>query len=158
MFRSLFLLFLIVPLVEIYFLIQVGEVIGAGWTVFAVVGTAILGAFLLRIQGASTMLRAQSSMMSGQLPAMEMFEGIALAASGLFLLTPGFVTDAFGLILLTPPLRRTLIGWVMRRSSASASMHGMGGGFQQHGRPSASDDSIIEGEVLPPNDDSRHLR
>ena len=156
MFRSLFLLFIIVPLVEIYFLIQVGEVIGAGWTVFAVVGTAVLGASLLRVQGASTMMRAQSSMMSGQLPAMEMFEGIALAASGLLLLTPGFVTDAFGLILLTPPLRRAIISGVMRHRSAS--LHTMGSGFQQHNQRNTSDDSIIEGEVLPSDDDGRHLR
>ena len=155
MFRSLFLLFIIVPLVEIYFLIQVGEVIGAGWTVFFVVGTAVLGASLLRVQGASTMMRAQSSMMSGQLPALEIFEGIALAASGLLLLTPGFVTDTFGLILLTPPLRRVLIGWVMRHRGGS--LHSMGGGFQQQSGSRTSDDSIIEGEVLP-SDDDQYLR
>ncbi len=152
MFRLLFGLFLVVPLVEIYFLLKVGDIIGVGWTVFAVVGTAILGAGLLRVQGASTLLRAQSNALKGQLPAMEMMEGVALAASGLLLLTPGFVTDTIGFILLTPPLRRGLIRLAMKNGKQAnwqQTMHST--------RTSSEDSTVIEGEIVEPDDDL-HLR
>ena len=152
MFRLLFGLFLVVPLIEIYFLLKVGDIIGAGWTVFAVVGTAILGAGLLRVQGTSTLLRAQSNAMQGKLPAMEMMEGVALAASGLLLLTPGFVTDTIGFILLTPPLRRGLIKLAMKKSQGHNWQRTMG-------QPGAStdDSTVIEGEIVD-SDDDLHLR
>ncbi len=152
MFRLLFGLFLVIPLVEIYFLLKVGDIIGAGWTVFAVVGTAILGAGLLRVQGASTLLRAQSNALKGQLPAMEMMEGVALAASGLLLLTPGFVTDTIGFILLTPPLRRGLIKLAMKKGQGRANWQQT---MRQPGA-SAEDSTIIEGEIV--DSDDLHLR
>ena len=151
MFRFLLLLFLLVPLIEIYFLIQVGEVIGAGWTIFAVVATAVMGAGLLRVQGASTLLRAQSNMQQGTLPAMEMMEGIALAASGMLLLTPGFFTDAFGFALLIPLVRQALIAKLFKQSQFT--MHGQAT-YSQHGH---ADSTIIEGEVVDDNED-RHLK
>ncbi len=147
MFRLLFLLFLVVPLVEIYFLIKVGDVIGAGWTIFAVVATAVIGASLLRIQGASTLLRAQLSLSKGALPAMEMMEGFALALSGVLLLTPGFFTDTFGFLLLIPPVRR----WLISRKLQNATF--VQGGFTSG---SHSDSTVIEGEVV--EDDEPRLR
>ena len=92
----LFLVFLAVPLAELYLLIQIGGVIGAGWTVVLVVGTALLGAFLVRAQGVSTIRRVQQNIERGQLPAMELLEGLALLVAGALLLTPGFFTDAVG--------------------------------------------------------------
>lgn len=145
MFRLLFILFLVVPLLEIYFLIKVGDVIGAAWTIFAVVATAVMGTGLLRIQGASTLLRAQSSMSKGTLPAMEMMEGFALALSGVLLLTPGFFTDAFGFLLLIPPVRR----WLISRKIQNATF--VQGGFTNNNH---SDPTIIEGEVVD-NDEPR---
>ncbi|MBL1319879.1 MAG: FxsA family protein [Methylophaga sp.] len=146
MFRFLFILFLLVPLVEIYFLIKVGDVIGAGWTIFAVVSTAVIGAGLLRIQGATTLLRAQTSLAKGALPAMEMMEGFALALSGVLLLTPGFFTDTFGFLLLIPPVRR----WLISRKLQNATF--VQGGFTGS---SQSDPTIIEGEVVDTNDEPR---
>ncbi len=108
-FPLLFLLFLLVPLLEIYLLIEVGGVIGALPTVALVVLTAVLGAFLLRLQGFSTMNRMRATMMRGRLPAVEILEGGALLLAGALLLTPGFFTDAIGFLLLIPPLRRYLI-------------------------------------------------
>ena len=108
-FPLLFLLFLVVPLLEIYLLIKVGGVIGALPTVVLVVLTAVLGAFLLRLQGFSTMNRMRANMMRGRLPTMEIMEGAALLLAGALLLTPGFFTDAAGFLLLIPPLRRHLI-------------------------------------------------
>jgi UPF0716 protein FxsA len=158
MFRLLFVLFLIVPLVEIYFLIQVGQVIGAGWTVFLVVATAVIGAFLLRLQGFQTLHRAQTSMAQGQLPATEMLEGLCLLISGALLLTPGFVTDTLGFLLLTPPVRQALIKQMLKNSSVIFRGRSSAGFYQQRSyRSSSQDNDIIEGEVVD-EDDPRHLR
>ncbi|MFQ5644989.1 MAG: FxsA family protein [Thiogranum sp.] len=113
----LFLLFLLIPLVEIYFLIQVGSVIGAIPTVALVVFTALLGAMLLRLQGLTTLQRTRSALAQGQVPAMEMFEGVLLVFSGALLLTPGFVTDAIGFLFLVPPFRKYIIHWFLSRST-----------------------------------------
>ena len=113
---SLFLLIILVPLVEIYLLIQVGSLIGAWPTILAVVLTAVIGSMLIRQQGLSTLQRARQGMAAGHLPAMEMMEGIALLISGAFLLTPGFFTDAVGFLLLVPMVRRGLIAALMRSS------------------------------------------
>ena len=112
----LFLLFIIVPLVEIYFLIQVGSVIGAIPTIGLVVFTALLGAMLLRFQGMTTLQRTRMTMAQGQVPAIEMLEGVLLLFAGVLLLTPGFFTDAIGFAFLVPPLRQALILWFIKRS------------------------------------------
>ena len=82
MFPLIVILFLAVPIVEIYLLIQVGQVIGAAWTILLVVLTAVIGAWLLRIQGLSTLLRAQQRLQDNQLPAREILEGMALVVAG----------------------------------------------------------------------------
>jgi UPF0716 protein FxsA len=115
-FAVLFLLLLMVPLVEIYFLIQVGRLIGAIPTIALVVFTALLGAMLLRFQGWTTLQRTRLSMAQGQVPALEMLEGVLLVLAGILLLIPGFVTDAVGFLLLIPPLRRALIRWFLSRA------------------------------------------
>ena len=85
MFPVLTIIFLIVPVVEIYLLIEVGQIIGALWTAFLVVLTAVIGVRLLKIQGISTLMRAQNKMQTGQMPAQEMFEGVGLVLAGAFL-------------------------------------------------------------------------
>ncbi len=103
------LIFLVIPVVEIYFLIQVGEQIGALWTVLLVVLTAVIGVRLLKQQGLSTLMKAQQKMQSGTIPAGEMVEGIALLIAGAFLLTPGFFTDFIGFLLLIPQTRKAMV-------------------------------------------------
>lgn len=115
-FGVLFLLLLLVPLVEIYFLIQVGQVIGAIPTIALVVFTALLGAMLLRFQGWTTLQRTRLTLARGEVPALEMMEGVLLVLAGFFLLTPGFITDTLGFLLLVPPLRQALIRAFLRRS------------------------------------------
>ncbi|MCW9013609.1 MAG: FxsA family protein [Gammaproteobacteria bacterium] len=117
MFRFWPLLFFIVPLIEVYFLIQVGSVIGAGWTILLVVLTAIIGVNLLRQQGISTLTRANKAMSQGQIPAIEMMEGIFLAVGGALLITPGFFTDALGFICLIPATRRGIINRLLLNST-----------------------------------------
>jgi len=115
----LLLLFSTIPLVEIYLLISVGQVIGTIWTVLMVVFTAVLGAALLRSQGLSTLRRGQEPSARGEIPALEMIEGLMLLVGGALLLTPGFVTDANGFICLLTPLRQAVIRYGIRRYGSS---------------------------------------
>ena len=114
-FPVLLLLFLLVPLVEIYLLIKIGGVIGALPTVVLVVLTAVLGAALARYQGLATLQRLQSTMARGEAPAIEMFEGVLLLVGALLLLTPGFLTDLLGFACLLPLTRRALAFWLLKR-------------------------------------------
>jgi len=126
------LLFIAIPLIELYFIIVVGEAIGAFWTVMLVILTAIIGVSLLRIQGMSTLMRAQRNMSQGQIPAMEMMEGIALAVAGVLLITPGFITDSIGMLCLIPASRQAIIRYIMARASVHGSFNASMGGFESH--------------------------
>ncbi len=149
MLQSLFLLFLVVPLLEIYLLIEVGGLIGAGPTVFLVVLTAIAGAFLIRLQGISTMNRVRATLMRGEIPAIEMIEGLVLLVAGALLLTPGFFTDSLGFLCLVPPLRRGIIVAFLRdRLFADP----RSGGPPPHSPRSSR---TIEGECWKDEDDRR---
>ncbi len=94
-----------VPIVEIAVFIEVGGRIGLWPTLGVVVLTAIAGSSLLRHQGLSTLLLARESLQRGQFPVIEVFDGLCLVLAGALLLTPGFVTDAVGLLLFVPALR-----------------------------------------------------
>ena len=136
-FQLLFALFILVPVLEIYLLIKVGGVIGALPTALLVVMTAVIGAGLLRMQGFSTMLRAREAMARGELPAIEMLEGVAMLIGGALLLTPGFFTDALGFLCLIPPVRRWLILRFLQRANVI---------IAHRGAPSGHGPRTIEGE------------
>ena len=122
MFPLITVIFLVVPIIEIYLLIQVGQVIGAGWTIFLVVFTAVIGVWLLRIQGLSTLTRAQQKIQQSELPAQEILEGMGLVIAGALLLTPGFFTDTVGFFLLFPPTRVWLVSLIVSRMVVSTSV------------------------------------
>jgi UPF0716 protein FxsA len=130
MLRNWPILFIVIPLIELYVIIAVGEEIGAFWTVMLVLLTAFIGVNLLRMQGMSTLMRAQNSMTQGQIPAMEMMEGVALAVAGVLLITPGFITDTIGFLCLFPASRQAIIRYIMTRSSVHATFNAGPGGFQ----------------------------
>ena len=102
------LAFIIVPVIEIAVFIHLGSEIGVWNTVILIILTAIIGAWLLRSQGLATLHRAQESIQRQVLPVAEVFDGLCLIAAGVLLLTPGFVTDAVGLILFLPLFRAIL--------------------------------------------------
>ncbi len=108
MFKILFILFLVIPLIEIAILIQIGQVIGAASTILLVIVTAAIGAGLFRQQGLSTLSRVQTQLDEGHLPAIELIEGVMLLLSGAMLLTPGFFTDVIGFLILVPQIRHRL--------------------------------------------------
>lgn len=103
-----FIIFLIIPLIEIALFIQVGDQIGLVSTLLLCVLTAALGGFLIRQQGLQTLFSVRGAMAQGQLPVQALFDGLCLAVAGALLLTPGFFTDAIGFSLLVPPVRRAL--------------------------------------------------
>jgi len=115
---KLFLAFSIIPAVEIYILIKVGSIIGPLNTLALVILSAMLGAWLARTQGLQTMLKLRENLNQGIMPAEEILDAFIILAAGLTLLTPGFVTDAFGLFLLFPPTRMAFKRWLRRRFDA----------------------------------------
>ena len=139
-FPALFLLFLLVPLVELWFLIRVGGWIGALPTVALVVLTAVLGAGLARLQGLATLARVKSALAQGETPAVELLEGMVLLVAALLLLTPGFFTDTLGFLCLVPVLRRKLALAILRRMVLIQP----GGTMHQAGRGSVH--RTLEGE------------
>ena len=120
---------------EIFVLIQVGGAIGALPTIGIVILTAIVGTWMLRAQGLSTVNKARSRLAGGEIPAFQLLEGLALGVGGALLLTPGFITDAFGFACLLPPTRKLLIHAVSKKVSVSGMAGGMGGFTQAGGGP-----------------------
>jgi UPF0716 protein FxsA len=115
----LVLLFIVVPIVEIYVIIQVGQAIGALWTILLLIVDSIVGARLLSWQGRRAWLRFQEAIAAGRLPHREVIDGVLIVVGGAFLLAPGFITDALGLLLLIPPTRA-----VVRRGLARTIVRG----------------------------------
>jgi UPF0716 protein FxsA len=113
----LFPVFVVVTLLEIYVLVSVGESIGGFSTILLVIITALIGSTLLKQQGWSTMAKAQNAMATGQTPAFEMMEGVVILISGVLLLTPGFITDAVGLLGLMPWSRAYFIDRILRKNA-----------------------------------------
>ena len=118
-FTIIFLCFLVIPTAEIYLLIQIGQFIGAGWTIFGVVATAVIGAWLIRIQGILTLHRGVESLRRKEVPAIELIEGLFLLICAALLITPGFVTDSIGFLCLVTPVRRALAAMVLQYGIAN---------------------------------------
>ena len=143
----LLFLFVVTPILEMLLLIEVGSKIGALNTVGLVLLTAMIGLALLRKQGLDTLLRANQKINSGEVPAQEMAEGLALAAGGALLLTPGFITDGIGFCLLLPFTRKLLVKTVFSRLVANMTVSSQfnATSAQQYSQPI---DSSIEGEII----------
>lgn len=154
-----------VPLVEIAIFIEVGGRIGLTSTVAAVIVTAIAGSALLRHQGLATLDRGRKSLEAGHFPMAEVFDGLCLMFAGALLLTPGFLTDAVGLLLFVPALRRVLQRWAGRYLVNSGRIHATGfGGTQTGGQawgrdsqagPQGETGTVIDGEYSDVTED-RH--
>jgi UPF0716 protein FxsA len=118
----LILLFILVPIAEIYVIIQVGQAIGPWWTIALLIADSILGSMLMRSQGRAAWRRFNAALAEGRPPAREVLDGALVIFGGAFLLTPGFISDVFGLIFLIPPTRalarRFIVHSVLRRTPA----------------------------------------
>lgn len=116
MFKILLLLFIFLPLAEIYVLIQVGSVIGALPTIGLILFTAALGTVLIRLQGLRTIAEIRQALDRGEVPADSLVRGLLLLLAGICLLTPGFVTDTLGFLCLIPGIQNWLIERFLRHA------------------------------------------
>jgi UPF0716 protein FxsA len=144
-------LFVLVPLVEIYVIIQVGQAIGAWWTILLLVLDSIFGTWLVRREGSRAWEALSVALSSGRMPARELADGALILIGGTLMLAPGFVTDAFGILMILPvtrPLfRRVLTGVVANRLVVLGSRPGPGPGTARRPGPDP-DGPVIRGEVV----------
>lgn len=140
MFPILLVMFIFVPIIEIALFVQVGGMLGMWPTIALVLITAFVGASLVRSQGIQTLMSVQSKLQQGELPAQQIVEGVMLAVAGVLLLTPGFMTDTLGMLVLLPDPRAYLAKQLMSRvkvnnmGASQGGFHaGFGGGFDQNG-------------------------
>jgi len=156
-----------VPILEIVVFIQAGDLLGLWPTLGTVILTAFVGTALLRQQGISALMRMRESMEAGRTPVAEMFDGFCLLVAGALLLTPGFVTDGFGLLLFVPPLRALLLYYLSRRLADAQSMGASwsGGSYNSYnGGPGYGAEDVIDGdyhvveepETRPADNKNRH--
>jgi UPF0716 protein FxsA len=112
---ALALLFLLVPIAELYVIIQVGEAIGLGWTVVLLIADSVLGSLLLRGQGRAVWRRFNEALAQARVPHREIVDGVLVIFGGALLLTPGFLTDIVGVTFLLPPSRAVIRRFLIRR-------------------------------------------
>jgi UPF0716 protein FxsA len=139
----LFVAFLVVPVVEIYVLIQVGQVIGAWWTVLLLIADSIFGSWLLRREGIRAWRALQVALTEGRMPTRELADAALIVFGGTLMITPGFVTDLVGLVAILPftrPLARRLLTAVVARRLVVV---------RDVRRPGPPDD-VVRGEVVDP--------
>lgn len=141
MYRYLFLLFFLVPLLEVWILVQVGSVLGAPMLIVSIILTAAIGVYFLRAQGLATLMRAQRMLAEGQIPGVELVEGALLLVAGALLLTPGFATDLLGLVFLMPLSRRFIAAKLVMRSTLWGAMPA---GSQQSAQQSGKGSIVVE--------------
>ncbi|MEA2137140.1 MAG: protein FxsA [Solirubrobacteraceae bacterium] len=161
----LFVLFIVVPIAELYVLIQIGQSIGVLPTIALLIADSVLGAALMRSQGRAAWRRLNAALAEGRVPAREVMDGALIVFGGALLLTPGFLSDVLGLILLLPPTRAIVRQVLVRRfagrvvasatSGAQSRIFGLGarpGGFGGS-RPGDRYDDVVDAsatEVDPP--------
>ena len=160
-------LFFGIPLLELYVLIQVGQVIGVGWTILLLIADSILGAWLIKHEGARALSALSAALSTGRMPAKEIADGILILSGGFLMLAPGFVLDLVGLLLVLPftrPVARAglsrlvaarLITDVPFRGGARGPFQGPtdGNSPRNYDRPQpGSEGPVVEGEVV--DDDS----
>ena len=108
MFLRLLLLFTVVPLLELFILVKLGNLVGVAPTIALVIVTGVLGAWLARVQGLGVVRRLRSELAEGRLPAEAVIDGLLILVAGAVLLTPGLITDTLGFVLLVPPGRAAI--------------------------------------------------
>ena len=146
MFERLFFIFTAVSLLEIFVLVKVGSFLGAFATIALVIVSALIGSALVRSQGLQLLTQLQQRVAAGEMPGQQLIEGMMLIITGILLVTPGFVTDFCGLLLLQPTIRAKIAKMVMANIKFTSQTTMGGFGQQQTNRTTPHDDSVIEGE------------
>jgi UPF0716 protein FxsA len=134
--------FIVVPILEIYVIIQVGQVIGAWWTILLLILDSLLGSWLIKREGGRAWQALRTALETGRMPARELADGALILVGGTLMLSPGFVTDALGIVLILPftrPAARRLLTRVVARRLLSPNARRPGPG---------SGGSVVRGEVV----------
>jgi UPF0716 protein FxsA len=147
----LVLLFIVVPIVELFVIIQVGEAIGVLPTIALLIADSVLGSMLMRSQGRAAWRRFNAALAEGRIPHREVLDGALVIFGGALLLTPGFLSDVLGLVLLLPPTRALVRGVIARRflpRVIASGLGGIAGGGRGHGpgrtRPRPADRGDVD--------------
>jgi UPF0716 protein FxsA len=140
---ALLLIFIVVPIAELYVIFKVGDLIGWAPTLLLLVADSMLGTWLMRSQGRAVWQRFQATMQAGRLPHREVFDGVLVIFGGAFLITPGFLTDIIGFLLLLPPTRSLFRRWIIRRGGRIFGISIAGRGAS--GKPVDPKDFDVEG-------------
>lgn len=151
----LVVLFLVMPVLEIYVIIQVGQEIGAAPTVALLVFESALGAWLVKREGRRAWNALRSAIGTGRLPSGELADAALVLVGGTLLITPGFITDVFGFFLILPmtrPLARKGLGWLVARSATSVVVRRTGYAPGRGGARRGGGSGVVPGEVV---DDDR---
>ncbi|MCZ8530389.1 FxsA family protein [Alteromonas sp. PRIM-21] len=177
--RVLFILFALLPILEIALLINVGSVIGGWNTVGLVILSAFIGAYFVKREGVSTLQTAQEKMQRNEVPGKELVEGLMLVVAGILLVTPGFITDIFGFLLAMPGSRHFFAAQVSKHMKMRVVAPGMGPGmgpgasgfgqgqspfgqspFNERSRSHNNDGDVFEGEYSDrtTNDPDKRLK
>ena len=138
----LLLAFILVPIIEIYVLIQVGQVIGPWWTILLLIADSVFGSWLLRREGTKAWQALRIAIAEGRMPARELADGILVVLGGTLMISPGFVTDVFGVLAILPltrPLGRALLARIIARK------------LPVPGKASRPGPEVVRGEVIDPD-------
>jgi UPF0716 protein FxsA len=142
--------FVLVPLVEIYVIIQIGQVIGAWWTILLLIADSVLGSWLVKREGGRAWEALRVALQEGRMPHKELADGVLILVGGLLMLTPGFVLDIVGAVCILPftrPIGRRFLSGVISRKLVGASYPGATAGTRTQRRP-GPDDGVVQGEVV----------
>ena len=148
----LFLLLLAVPAAEIFLFVKIGGIIGAWPTIGLILATAVIGGTILRVQGLNTLERARRQLAKQQIPIVEIAQGAFLILAAILLLTPGFITDFLGTLLLLPPLRHLIMVAVLKQLKTRTAWHAAAD-------PGAAPDGgpVIDGEYTEIKDEDEEI-
>ncbi|WP_218354163.1 FxsA family protein [Alteromonas lipotrueiana] len=164
--RILFLLFAILPIIEIAILVKVGGIIGGWNTIALVIITAFIGAYMVRREGLQTLQKAQAKMQQNELPGSEMVQGLMLVVAGVLLVTPGFMTDIIGMLFVFPGSRHFIAGHIskhMKTRVVAGAGFGGRGPFEQPQSPFSQktddkDGDVYEGQYTDKTDSDKNNR
>ncbi|MCB2113453.1 MAG: FxsA family protein [Parvularculaceae bacterium] len=152
----LFVLFVVVPVLEIAAFIQIGGAIGTVPTLLGCVATAVIGAYFVRLQGFGVLMKAQTSLARNELPVDQLAHGAFILVAGVLLMTPGYVTDALGFTLLVPAARMRIARWVVNYFKDRADVRVVRSGWGESARDNGADARgrgvTIEGEAVEIDD------
>jgi UPF0716 protein FxsA len=157
---AILLLLIVVPIVEISVIVAVGQQLGVVPTVLLLVGSAVLGSWLLRREGARAWQAFRAALGAGRPPAAEAVDGVLVLIGGLLMLLPGFVTDVVGLLLVLPPTRRLLRGFVLLQLASRLPAGVLGpvrvrarrAGRYEAPPPAPTPGTVLEGRVVDPGE------